>query len=361
MLSTFKNKFKFINFLRVAIITIVVFTSTCGFIPKVFAQENTLNIYAWTGYIPRSILQQFTAETGIKIHLAEYDSNETMFAKLKASPLAGYDIVIPSSYFVERMIKQNMLHEIDLSKLKNFHNLNTAFLYKDFDPKNNYSIPYLWGCTGIVVNSKYFDIKSIQGWQNVWHPRFKDQLMLLNDMREVFGMAMLTLGYSVNDTNPEHIKQAYVKLKELLPNIKIFNSDAEQTIYIDEDAIIGMGYNGDINLTQQENLDVQFIYPKEGFVLWIDSIAITKNAQHIENAHKFIDFLLRPDIAKTIALEIGYSVPNAEAINLMSKDMQNNPVINPSKEILKRGYLQNDLGDAIPVYDKYWELLKIGE
>jgi len=324
------------------------------------ASPKVLNIYAWTNYVPNEVLQQFSKETGIKVHLAEYDSNETMYAKLKASPQAGYDVIIPSSYFIERMIHQNMLTKIDLAKIPNIKNLNPAFLHQTFDPHNEYSLPYLWGATGIVVNTDYIDPKNVQRWQDLWQEQFKNQLMMINDIRDVFGIVLLELGYPINDKNPEHIKQAYIELKKLLPNIKIFNSDAEQTIYIDEDAILGMGYNGDIHLTQQENPKVKFIYPKEGFIIWIDNLAITKNAPNEENAYKFINFLLRPDIAKAIMIGVGYTSPNIEAIKLMPKEIQTDPTVNPTKEILRHGHLQDDLGEAMPVYEKYWELLKVG-
>lgn len=331
------------------------------FFPVSYAVQNEVNVYAWTGYIPSSVIQQFTKETGIKVNLSEYDSNETMYAKLKTSPEAGYDLVIPSSYFVERMAKQHMLEKLDKSELPNFKNINEALLHKSFDPQNNYSIPYFWGSTGIVINSDYIKENEVKSWEDLWNSKYKNQLMMLSDIREVFGMALLTLGYSVNDKNPEHIRQAYEKLRKLLPNVKIFNSDAEQTIYIDEDAVIGMGYNGDINLTQKENSKVKYIYPKEGFTIWIDCVAIVKNAPHLQNTYKFINFLMRPDIAAVASEEIGYSTPNSAAEKFLPKEDRKNITINPTREILKRGEIQTDIGDTLAVYSKYWEKLKIGE
>jgi spermidine/putrescine transport system substrate-binding protein len=337
-----------------------IFIMLFAFNHHAIAAENVVNIYSWSGYIPQSVLKAFTKETGIKINLSEYDNNETLYAKLKTSPHAGYDIIVPSSYFVQRMLKQNMLAKIDKTQLPNYANLNPLFLHKNFDPNNDYSVPYLWGSSGITINTDYFKPHSVTSWEELWNPKYKNQLMMLSDPREVFAIALFTLGYSVNDTNPKHIEEAYLKLKKLLPNVKIFNSDAEQTIYIDEDAVIGMAWNGDINLSQAENPKLKFIYPKEGFVLWIDCIAITKNAPHLENAHKLINFLLRPEIAKQISMQTGYSTPNLKAIELLPQEMQNNPIFNPSQETLSRGQLQEDLGATLATYEKYWELLKIG-
>ena len=186
--------------------------------------------------------------------------------------------------------------------------------------------------------------------------------MLLDDMRDVFSVALLTLGYSVNDSNPKHIEQAYLKMRALLPNIKIFSTDAVPNIFIDEDATIGMAWSGDCKSAQDENSRIQYIYPRDGFVIWIDSIAIVNNAPHFDNAHKFIDFILRPDIAKKINLYVPYSSPNLAAVKLLPLKMQQSRMINPDAETLKRGQVQLDIDEkTLHLYSDYWEKLKIGE
>lgn len=318
-----------------------------------------VNIYNWSEYLPADVINQFEKETGIKINYSTYGSNETMYAKLKSAPNAGYDIVVPSTYFIDRMRRQSMLQKIDKTKLPNFKNLNPELLNKSFDPHNDYSIPYLWGATAIVVNDKYYPKGSITGWTDFWHNDLKNQLLLLDDTREVFAIALFLLGYSVNDTNPNHIKAAYEKLEQLLSNVKLFNDEAVRNIYIDEDATIGMGWAGDIFLAHQENPHVQCVYPKEGFIISMDNIVLVKNAPHIENAYKFINFILRPDIAKRISLNAGYATPNLAAYKMMPKDILNNPIIYPDQNTLHRGQFQEDVGDAAAIYEKYMELLKI--
>jgi spermidine/putrescine transport system substrate-binding protein len=321
---------------------------------------NVLNLYNWSDYLPNDVAAEFEKETGIHINYTTYDSNETMYAKLKADPNAGYDIVVPSTYFIDRMARQGMLQPINKSQLTNIKNLNPDLMNKSYDPHNNYSIPYLWGTTGIVVNTHYIPANSVTSWADFWKNQYKNQLLLLDDTREIFSMALLTLGYSANDANPAHIKQAYEKLKQLMPNVRLFNDEAVQSIYIDEDAIIGMGWSGDVYWANQQNANVQYIYPKEGFVIWMDNIAIPKGAQHLKNAYKFINFILRPDIAKQISEEVGYATPNLAAIKLMSPDEQHNPIIYPSKAILQKGQFQTDVGASAAVYEKYMELLKVG-
>jgi spermidine/putrescine transport system substrate-binding protein len=340
--------------LRVTLLILLAFSARAG------AADNILNIYTWPGVIPDFIIQQFEKETGIKVNFSTYDSNEVMYAKLKADKNSVYDVVEPSSYYIDRMRRQGMLEELERSKLTGYKNLNPAFLGQSYDPQNHYSVPFIWGITGIFVNKEYHAPKTVQSWDDLWDAKFNDQVMLLDDSREVFSMALLTLGYSVNDSNPEHIKQAYLKLKELHPNIKIF-TNAPISFVIDEDATIGMVWNGDITKAIKENSSLDFIYPKDGFVIWVDNFAIPKNAPHLENAYKFLNFMLRSDVAKAIALDNSYPSANLTAQKLLPPEIRDNPIIYPGKEILRRGKFQSDIDDeALALYEKYWEKLKIG-
>lgn len=324
------------------------------------AAENILNLYTWSGVIPDSTIQQFEKETGIKVNFSTYDSNEVMFAKLKADKNSAYDVVEPSSYYIDRMRHQDMLEKLDRSKLTYFKNLNSDFLNQSYDPKSNYSIPFIWGITGIFINKDYITPGSIKRWSDLWDKQYKDQIMLLDDSREVFSMALKVLGYSANDNNPEHIKDAYLKLIELLPNIKIFNS-APLSILIDEDATVGMVWNGDVYKAKKENPQLEFIYPKDGFVIWVDNFAIPKDAPHRENAYKFLNFMLRAEVAKAVALDNGFPTANLAAQKLLPADIRNNTAVYPTREILKRGEFQSDIGDeALALYEKYWERLKMG-
>lgn len=331
------------------------------FCSTAYAADNIVNVYTWSGVIPDALIQKFEKETGIKVNFSTYDSNETMYAKLRASKNAGYDVIEPSSYYVDRMRKQQMLEKIDRKRLSNFHNINPDFLNELYDPKSEFSLPFIWGVTGIFVNEDYHPSRQIQKWSDLWDKKYRDQLLILNDAREAFSMALTVLGYSGNDNNPEHIKQAYLKLKELMPNIKLFNSDAIISILIDDDATIGMAWNGDLFKAQQENRKLRFIYPQDGFVIWIDNFAIPKNAPHLDNAYQFLNFMLRADNAKEAALDNSYPTANLAGQKLLPAEIRNDPVAYPSHAILKRGQVQTDLGDeALALYEKYWEELKMG-
>jgi spermidine/putrescine transport system substrate-binding protein len=325
----------------------------------VWADKNELNVYNWSNYMPDDVIAQFEKETGIHVNYSTYDGNDTLYAKLKADPNAGYDIIVPSSYFVDRMRQQDMLQKLDKSQLPNFKNLNKSLLGKSFDPTNDYSIPYFWGSTGLVVNKNYFDPKQLTHWADLWQPHYKNQLLLLDDPHDLFSIALIMLGYPASDDNPEHIYQAYLKLKQLLPNVKLFNSDAMKVDYIDEDATIGLGYSGDTYQAMQENPNLVYIYPQEGFVVWIDCMAIPKNAAHLQNAYTFLNFIMRPDIAAKLSTELGYASPNAAALHLMSPAMRNNPAIYPNAHTLKRAQFEADPSNVDQLYEKYMEQLKI--
>ncbi len=324
------------------------------------ANDNILNLYTWSGVIPDFIIQQFEKETRIKVNFSTYDSNEVMYAKLKAAGDAGYDIVEPSSYYIDRMRRQGMLEKLDKTKLSHFKNEDPQFLNQSYDPHNQFSVPFIWGVTGLFVSTSEYPAHSISRWSDMWDKKYKDQLMLLDDSREVFGMALISLGYSINDSNPDHINQAYQKLKLLSPNIKVYKSDGVITILIDEDADIGMVWNGDLYKAQRDNPHLQFVYPKDGFVIWVDNFAIPKNAPHRENAYKFLNFMLRADIAKTVSLNNDYPTPNLAAKKLLPREVRENPTIYPSHEILRRGQFQTDISDAaLELYERYWEKLKM--
>lgn len=327
----------------------------------VCAEEKVVNVYTWAEELPHFVIAQFEKETGIKVNYSNFDTNEIMYSKIRASKNAVYDLVEPSCYYIDRMRHQNLLLKLDRSQLPNFKNLDPFFLNQAYDPQSEYSVPFVWGTTGIFLNKDYFSASLITQWKDLLDKKYLNQLMLLDEPREVFSMALRMLSYSINDNNPEHIKQAYLKLKELMPNIRLFNLDAVPSILIDEDATLGMAWNGDLFKAHLENSKLQFIFPKDGFEIWIDNFAILKNAPHPENAYKFLNFLMRPDIAKAVSLNINYSSANSAARKLMPPEIRDNPILYPPLDVLRRGEFQLDMGEkATALYEKYWEELKMG-
>ena len=317
-----------------------------------------LYVYNWTEYVPSSLLEQFTKETGIEVIYSTFESNEEMYSKLKLSNSTGYDIVFPSSYYVGKMAKEGMLAELDKSKLTNLKNITPDLMGKPFDPENKYSLPYVYGLTGIGVNAADIDPKTISSWGDLWRDEYKGKLLLMNDPREVFHIALLLNGKSPNTENEEEIKAAYERLKTIVPNVLVFNSDSPEMPYLQGEVAVGMQWSGSAHRAKSENPDLQFIFPKEGAVLWMDNYVIPKGAVNKEAAHKFIDFLLRPESAKEVIETMGFSMPNEGVKALLSPEMANNPTLFPSAENIEKGIMQGDVGEAVDIYEKYWNKLK---
>lgn len=338
---------------------LILFLFCLFIISSTYANKNTLNLYAWSGEVSNDIIAQFERETGIKVNYSIFDNNEIMFTKLRTNR-KGYDLVEPSTYYIQRMRQQHMLEKIDKSKLSNYHYIDPFFLNKPYDPESLYGVPFAWGVTGIFYNTDYYTDSDIKSWSDLSKPIFQNSLMLLDEIRSVFSSTMKMLGYSINDQNPEHIHQAYLKLKTLKPNIRLFNSDAVISILIDEDATVGMAWSGDVVTAQRENPKLRFVFPEDGFEIWVDHFVLLKDAPHRENAYKFLNFLLRPDVAKTVSLHTNYSTTNLAAKNMMPDQTKNNPILYPSYETLRRGEFPTDNGQASFLLEKYWEWLKMG-
>ena len=322
------------------------------------AYATTINFYNWSEYIPPGLLSRFTEETGIKVVYSTYESNESMYAKLKTYDKNGYDLVVPSTYFISKMKKEGMLQEIDHNKLTNFDNLEPSLLNKEYDLGNRYSIPYIWGATGIGVNTANIELSSVTSWKDLWDPKWEGQLLLTDDAREIFHMALKIQGHSANTQDKEELAQAYELLKKLMPNVLVFNSDTPANPYIAGEVEFGMIWNGSTYMAQQEDSDITMVYPKEGAVFWMDSLAIPKNAKNVDAVHKLIDFLLRPEVAAEVALEIGYPTPNKAAKKLLPKEFTENKIVFPDAETIANGEFHSDVGEANIIYERYYEKLK---
>ncbi|MET0090699.1 MAG: extracellular solute-binding protein [Candidatus Thiodiazotropha sp.] len=318
-------------------------------------------VYNWAEYIPEGVVDAFTEETGIEVQYATFENNETMYAKLQLQKGKGYDVVVPSTYLVSKMRDEGLLQPIDQTKLSNYKHLDPDMLDKPYDPGNQYSIPYLWGSTGIGVNAAAIDPATITRWSDLWDPKWKGQLLLTDDVREVFHMALKVLGYSTNTQNAEEIRKAYEKLTELMPNVLVFNADAPREPFLAGDVNLGMIWSGEVSMAQEEMEDLVYVYPKEGAAFWIDSFVIPAGAENVDNAHKFIDYMLRPEIAKLTVEEIGYATPNLTARGMLDESIANDPVIFPSAKIIRAGEFQKDIGEqATTLMNGYWEKLKSG-
>lgn len=323
-------------------------------------QPAVIYFYNWSEYIAPNILRQFTQETGIQVIEATYESNETLYAKLKTHPQGSYDLIVPSTYFVSKMRREGMLRKIDLQQLLNFKHLDPLLLNQSFDPNNDYSIPYLWGFTAIGINNQVISSQDLDSWADLWNPCYRNRLLVIDDARELFQVALKKLGYPANSRDPQQIHAAYQALRQLLPNLLLFNADSPAVPFIAGEINIGMLWNGAAYKARQAGFPLQIIFPKEGVILWMDSLAIPRNARNPKNALRLIDFLLRPDIAAKIAYHLGYATPNKAAKHLLPTVMQTDPTLYPTLNDLKQAEWQIDVGEAQKLYENYFQRLKLG-
>lgn len=332
-------------------------------LPMMVQAQDRLSVYAWAEYLPDDVLQAFTEETGVKVDYASFDSNEALYAKLKllqtSKASESYDLVFPSSYMLSKMAREGMLQPLDKSKLPHFDQLDDSMLNKDFDPGNRYSMPYSFGSTAIAVNRDELPDADIHSWQDLWDSKWQSQLMLTDDIRENFQMALLTLGYSANSREPAEIEAAYNKLLPLQDNVLLYNSDNPRMPYVTGETSLGLLWSDQAYKTQQDGIALEYVYPKEGAIFWVDSAAIPANAKSVDAAHQLLDFLMRPDIAAQIIQQLGIAVPNKGAKPLLPTEVAENPVLFPSSEVIEQGHFQDDLGDeTLAIYEDYWVRLR---
>jgi spermidine/putrescine transport system substrate-binding protein len=308
-----------------------------------YTSGNTLTIFNWGDYIDETLVERFEEETGIKVIYETFDSNEAMMTKIDQGGTT-YDIAVPSEYMIDKMRQEDLLIPLDHSKLPNLKYIDERFMDLPFDPGNQYSIPYFWGTVGIVYNPKMLGGKEILSWNDLWDPDLKNEILLIDGAREVIGMGLNSLGYSLNDTNPKHLQEAKAKLDTLTPNIKAIVGDENRMLLENGEASIGLVWSGVASEIMFENEDLEYVVPIEGSNLWFDNMVIPKTAKNIEAAHQFINFMLDPKVAAQNTEYVYYSTPNKEALNYMPEEMVNDQRFYPPPELTSKLEVYENLG-----------------
>ena len=317
-----------------------------------------LYVYNWGEYIDEDVLTLFEEE--YPEYTVVYDTfatNEEMYQKLVSGGIS-YDVLIPSDYMIERMIKEDRLLEIDTSKLDNYGKINPSLLGKEFDPEEKYSVPYMWGTLGIVYNTKLVT-EPVTSWSILWDKKYDGQILMLESVRDTMGFTLKMLGYSLNTTNEAEINEARDKLLEAKDMYADWGVDTVKDPMKNGSYAMTVNWSGDAVDMMSENPDLDYAVPEEGSNVWVDSMVIPKTSKNPEGALKFIDFMCRTDIALKNAEEIGYSTPQIETMEQLDEDLRNNPVYNPSQEVLDRCEAFVDLGDALSYYNAAWEKIRL--
>lgn len=326
-------------------------TGTVPSVPE--KNEKVLNVFNWSEYLPESIINEFQEKYGIKVNYLTYSSNEEMLAKIMAGDDI-FDISVASDYMVEVMRKQKLMEEINMDNIPNFKNIGGKFKNLSFDPGNKYSVPYMWGTGVIAVNTSKVSDLNITSYADLWNPRFKNSLVVLDDERALIGITLKKLGYSLNETDPARLEEARAELLKLKSNIKSFNSDSPKAELLDGSVAAGYMWGAEVALAGSQNKNIKAFFPKEGMYIWQDNFVIPKGALHKENAEMFINFLLDPKVSAEISKEFPYANPNLAAHEYIDKSTLNNAAVYPTEAELKIGERLMDIGDSTKLYDKIW-------
>lgn len=318
------------------------------------SQTVTLNVYNWGQYMARGedgsmdIIAAFEEKyPHIKVNYTTYDSNEIMYSKLAGGGVS-IDVIFPSDYMIARMIKENMLLELDFDNIPNYQYIDENFRNTAYDPENKYSVPYTWGTVGIIYNTKYVDEEDLTGWELLWNEKYAGKILMFDNSRDAFGIAQFLLGQDINTTDKSLLDVAAEKLIEQKPVLQQYVMDQIYSTMENEEAWIATYYAGDCMTMMENNEDLAFFLPEsQGFNLFIDAACIPTCASNKEEAELFIDFLCDPEISAANMDWVCYSTPISEAKQYLSEDVVNDPVAYPSDEILKNGvsfaYLPEDI------------------
>ena len=320
-------------------------------------EEKVLNIFTWATYIDDETLANFTKETGITINYTTFNTNEEMLIKMSAQN-NGFDLILASDYAINMLRKDDKLLKLDKALLPNYSNLDPAFLSKYYDENNEYTVPYTAGTPLIVYDPAVVDFE-ITGYESLWDERLKDSIVLIDDARNIIGITLKTLGHSFNTTDDAVLEQAKEKLMQLRPNIRAFNYDTPHSDMISGEASVGYMFTPFVMLAVTERPDLKVVYPKEGMGFGIDSLIISKDAPHPQNAHKLMNYLLDSEVAAHVAEWQYYVTPVATARELIDESIRDNPAINIPADILGETEFIMDLGDYESVYQNIWQEFKL--
>ena len=302
----------------------------------------TINVYNWGQYISDGtdgyidVNKAFTEATGIEVNYMTFDSNETMYTKLKTGG-STYDVIIPSDYMVARLIAEDMLEELDYSNIPNYALVDEAYKNTSFDPENKYSVPYTWGTVGVIYNTKYVDEADTGSWDLLWNEKYSGKILMFDNPRDAFAIAQFLLGIDINTEDADELRSAAYKLIEQKPLVQGYVMDQIFSKMEREEAWIAPYYAGDYLLMAEENPDLAFYFPEEGFNLFIDAMCIPKGCQNKEAAEAYINFLCDPEISGENLDYLGYSTPISEAKQYMDPDVAASEIAYPTEETLSNG------------------------
>jgi spermidine/putrescine transport system substrate-binding protein len=341
---------------RYLVLLILTILMLAFFVPA--GAEGVVNVFNWEDYILEDVLRMFEEETGITVNYMRFTTNEDMIIQVTTNPSA-FDVVFPSDYCVERLITDGMLAKIDFTNVPNSQYIMDSLLNPSYDPTGAYSVPYMWGTVGILYN-KTMVKEPVTSWGILWDEKYKDNVFMMDSIRDTMGITLKYLGYSMNTRNPAELQAAAKKLIEQKQKgiVKAYQVDETKDKMVAGEAALALMWSGDAQYAMDLNSDLAYVVPDEGSNIWVDAMVIPKDAKNKENAEAFINFLSRPDIAKLNCEEIWYSTPNKGAVELMGKSYTDNTTMNPTQETISMCEFFSDIRDFITIYNTLWSQVK---
>jgi spermidine/putrescine transport system permease protein len=320
--------------------------------------SRTLNVFIWSNYIAPETVATFERRMGVRVNVDLYDSNEALLAKLQAGN-AGYDVVCPSDYSVQVLLAQGLLRPLDHARLPHLPNVDPGFLDRSYDPGNRHSVPYFWGTTGIAYDRRRVK-EPVDSWAALWDPRYEGRILMLDDAREAIGAALKWRGHGLNTTDERLLAQARDLLLRQKPLVRSYSSTNFDDVLLSGDVWLAHGWSGQFAKAMDKNPAIAYVVPKEGSTLFIDNLAIPRDAAAVDLAHAFIDFTLEAEVAAETCLTMRYSSPNRAAWPLLPREVRDHPAVFPPPDVLRRLEMIQDLGETTVVYDRMWTEVKSG-
>ena len=341
-------------------VCLILLAMIVGILPLSVAAEAapTITVYNWGQYISDGtdgyldVIEEFTAATGIKVNYITYDSNESLYTKLKTGGTT-YDVIIPSDYMIAKLIEEDMLEELNFDNIPNYQYIDDEFRNMEYDPQNKYSVPYTWGTVGIIYNKKYVDDAS--SWASLWNEKYSGKILTFDNCRDSFAIAQSRLGYDLNTNDPAELRACADLLTQQRPLLQGYVMDQIFDKMEREEAWIAPYYAGDYLTMVQENENLGFSFPEEGFNIFVDAMCIPKGCENKEGAEAFINFLCDPQICGQNLEYLGYSTPETEAKQYMDPEVVNSEIAYPSADVLARATSFSNLStEATQLMNSLW-------
>ncbi|MDL2206612.1 spermidine/putrescine ABC transporter substrate-binding protein [Eubacteriales bacterium OttesenSCG-928-N13] len=339
---------------RIAISLMLVLCLTLALPMFAQAADTSITVFNWYDYIDESVIKMFEEETGIQVKYANFTTNEEMYAKLNAGA-GSYDVIFPSDYIIERMIREDGLEPLNFDNMPNARGVIDWMQKPSYDPTGEYSVAYMWGTVGILYNTEYVD-GEITSWQTMFDPAYKKDVFMLDSIRDALGVTLKMLGYPINSKEPAHLEEAkQALLKQKADGIvKGYLVDETKDKMIAGEAAMALMWSGDALYSMAENDMLAYAVPEEGSNVWVDGMCIPKGARNKEAAEQFIDFLCRPDVARMNMDYIYYSTPIQAVVDEMSEEEKSNETLNPPQSTVDRCEFFNDISQDMEIYDRIW-------